>query len=142
MQTPKDHSQQLSRQSSDQPTYQLGSFEDEPAKQEKDAELALFHEDDDDIDEMNNNLDNHNHNYQSGAIVSSNSATADWDDASPNFVLAKLKQIKPEVYKRFGLRSFYKSYNSWEKMTGEQRNKVVAWYRKLSPEIQGIVNVA
>jgi hypothetical protein len=38
-----------------------------------------------------------------------------------------MKQIKPGVYERLGLRAFYKSYNSWELMTGEQRNKAVAY---------------
>ena len=68
----------------------------------------------------------------------SSTAARCWAVASPDVVLAKLKQIKPEVFERFGLRPFYKSYIYWEKMTGEQRNKAVAWYRKLSPEIQGI----
>jgi hypothetical protein len=93
-------------------------------------------------EQINNNLNNNGDNFQPGALVSSTNAPAGWEYASPDIVLAKLKQIKHEVFERFGLRPFYKTYNSWEKMTGEQRNKAVVWYRKLLPGIQGIVNIA
>ncbi len=53
----------------------------------------------------------------------------DWEGASPGVVMAKLKQIKAEVYEKVGLKAFYKSYNSWEKMMLEQRNKAFAWYQ-------------
>ena len=153
-------------QSSYQPSSQLGLSEEEPAQPQQDAELALFNQAIDDFDDYNNIIngdddnnniingdednnniingeddnnniidgDDDNNNYQSGSTY----APADWQNASPDVVVAKLKQIKPEVFERFGLRPFYKSYIYWEKMTGEQRNKAVAWYRKLSPEIQGI----
>jgi len=133
-------------QSSYQPSSQLGLSEEEPAQPQQDAELALFNQAIDDFvdynniingDDDNNNIiddDDDNNNSQSASTY----APADWENASPDVVLAKLKQIKPEVFERFGLRPFYKSYIYWEKMTGEQRNKAVAWYRKLSPEIQGI----
>jgi hypothetical protein len=115
----------------------LDNLVEEAAQQQQQADLALFDDEEDDV--FFDHIDNNDDNDQSGALVSSTIAPADWGDASPQVVLAKLKQIKPEVYERFGLRAFDKSYNSWEKMTGEQRNKAVAWYRKLSPEIQGRV---
>ncbi len=125
------------------PSTQLGLSEEEPAQPQWDADLALFDQaindfddnniidgDDDnnniiDGDDNNNNIiggNDDNNNYQSGTIVSSTIALGDWEDAAPELVIAKLKQIKPEVYERFGLRPFYKSYNSWEKVNSDQRN--------------------
>jgi hypothetical protein len=161
--TPGDFFRPSSRlsghQSSYQPSSQLGLSEEEPAQPQQDAELALFNQAIDDFDDYNNIIngdednnniingeddnnniidgDDDNNNYQSGSTY----APADWENVSPDVVLAKLKQIKPELFEWFGLRPFYKSYIYWEKMDGEQRNKAVAWYRKLSPEIQGIVNI-
>jgi hypothetical protein len=45
--------------------------------------------------------------------------------------------MKPEVCEQYGLRPFYKSYSHWEKMTADQRNKSLAWFRKLPDHLKG-----
>ncbi len=63
---------------------------------------------------------------------SNNNSPVKWGSISPDLIMAKMKQLKPEPYEGSGLRSFYKSYNSWEKMATEQKNKAVAWFRKIN----------
>jgi len=38
----------------------------------------------------------------------------------------------------WGKREFYKSYSSWEKMTMDQRNKALSYFRSLPEEVQGM----
>ncbi len=62
---------------------------------------------------------------------------SDWLNDSPNQVIARLKLMKAEVLEQYGLRPFYKSYSQWEKMTTDQRNKSIAWFRKLPDHLKG-----
>ncbi len=48
------------------------------------------------------------------------STPSDWDNVSPNQVMARLKLLKTEVLDQHGLRPFYKSYSNWEKMSLDQ----------------------
>jgi hypothetical protein len=92
--------------------------EEEPAQLQQDAELALFNQAIDDFDHYNNIIDgddnnnnivdDDNNNIIDGddEIVSSTISPADWEDAAPELFIAKLKQIKPEVYERFALWPF------------------------------------
>jgi len=68
-----------------------------------------------------------------------NGAPSDWENVSPNQVMARLKLLKAEVLDQHDLRPFYKSYSNWEKMSGEQKNKAVAWFRKLPEPLKGSI---
>jgi hypothetical protein len=59
------------------------------------------------------------------------STPSDWDNVSPNQVMARLKLLKTEVLDQHGLCPFYKSYSNWEKMSLDKQNKAVAWFHKL-----------
>jgi hypothetical protein len=82
------------------PSSQLDLSEDEPAQQQQDSELALFHDNDHYFEQITNNLESDDDNFQPGALVSPTNVPADWEDASPDVVLAKLKQIKQAVFER------------------------------------------
>jgi hypothetical protein len=72
-----------------------------------------------------------------GGNNGSSGVPSDWSDVSPNHIMGRLKLLKQEVLEQHNLRPFYKSYSNWEKMTGEQRNKSVAWFRKLPEPLKG-----
>jgi len=72
-----------------------------------------------------------------GGTTNASGTPADLDDVSPNQVMGRLKLLKQEVLEQHGLRPIYKSYSNWEKMTAEQRNKAVAWFRKLPEPLRG-----
>jgi hypothetical protein len=44
----------------------------------------------------------------------------DFEAVHPDHIITNLKLIKPEVLVRFGLKPFYKSYCSWDKLSVEQ----------------------
>ena len=44
----------------------------------------------------------------------------EWDGCNPNFILKRLKAIPKIELQSIGRREFYKSYNSWEKMSLDQ----------------------
>jgi hypothetical protein len=79
-----------------------------------------------------------NNNATDTAFTVDTTVPFEWSGISPDIILAKLKLLKPEVHEPCGLRPFYKSYGKWETMTAEQRNKAVAWFRKLNQEVKGI----
>jgi hypothetical protein len=80
-----------------------------------------------------------NNNATDTAFTVDTTVPFEWSGISPDIILAKLKLLKPEVHEPCGLRPFYKSYGKWETMTADQRNKAVAWFRKLSQEVKGIL---
>jgi hypothetical protein len=59
---------------------------------------------------------------------SSTGTPPEWQDVPPDAILAKVKTLKQEFLESKGLRPFYKSYNSWEKMTADQWDKAAAWF--------------
>jgi hypothetical protein len=63
----------------------------------------------------------------------------EWEDIPPDAVIKRLKAIPQEVLFSLRVREFYKSYPIWDKMSPEQKNKAVAWYRSLPEHIQGIL---
>jgi hypothetical protein len=63
----------------------------------------------------------------------------EWEDIPPDAVIKRLKAIPQEVLFSPRVREFYKSYPIWDKMSPEQKNKAVAWYRSLPEHIQGIL---
>jgi hypothetical protein len=69
---------------------------------------------------------------------SPNACPADWGGVSPDHVIARLKLMKADVCEQHGLRPFFKSYNNWDQMTMEQRNKTLPWFRKLPDHLKGI----
>jgi len=60
----------------------------------------------------------------------------EWDGCSSTAIIRCLKAIDKEQLKSLGLREFYKSYSSWEKLTSDQRNKTVSYFRSLSEDLQ------
>jgi hypothetical protein len=63
----------------------------------------------------------------------------EFDGVHPNDVMNCLKGIKTDVLTRHGVaKPFYKSYSNWEKMNQEQKNKTLAYFRKLPQQLQGI----
>jgi hypothetical protein len=63
-------------------------------------------------------------------------APREWDGASPDAVLARMKELKDDVLAPLSLKGFYKSYNNWSKMKPDQQDKALAWFRKLPEQIQ------
>jgi hypothetical protein len=62
----------------------------------------------------------------------------EWNGCNPDFILRRLKAIPREELEAIGKREFYKSYSSWTRMTVEQRNKTVSYFRSLTEELQGM----
>jgi hypothetical protein len=60
---------------------------------------------------------------------SSTGTPPEWQDVPPDAILAKVKTLKQEFLESKGLCPFYKSYNSWEKMSADQWDKAAAWFR-------------
>ena len=98
---------------------------------EDDIPLDSLLGDDDEEEPLETEVDN-----QSPGTGSANNGPPDWNTISPNHVMARLKLLKVEVLQDHDLRPFYKSYSNWEKMTREQQNKAVAWYRKLPENLK------
>jgi hypothetical protein len=63
----------------------------------------------------------------------------DFEGVNPDCIMQRLKQIKPEILIHLKLKPFYKSYCSWEKLSTEQRNKTVSFFRKLPEQLRGTV---
>ncbi len=64
----------------------------------------------------------------------------EWDGSNPDAIVKRLKAFDKDQLKNLGIREFYKSYGSWDKMTIEQKNKVVSYFCALLEEIQGLYN--
>lgn len=62
----------------------------------------------------------------------------EWEGSQPDAVMKRLKSITKDKLESIGRREFYKSYMSWERMTVEQRNKTVSYFRSLPVELQGL----
>jgi hypothetical protein len=52
--------------------------------------------------------------------------------------MKRMKAIEKDQLKDLGLKEFYKSYFSWEKMTNDQKNKTLSYFRALPEELQGM----
>jgi hypothetical protein len=81
---------------------------------------------------------NHIQGFNQQEQLSLSGTPAEWEDVPPDAIMAKLKTLKPDFLESKGLRPFFKSYNSWEKMTAKQRDKAVAWFRRLPSNVQGL----
>jgi hypothetical protein len=62
---------------------------------------------------------------------------SDFEAVHPNHIMTNLKLIKPEVLVRFGLKPFYKSYCSWDKLSVEQKNKALSFFQKFPEHLRG-----
>ena len=78
---------------------------------------------------VNNNLTNLSPPY---------SSIPEWEGCNPDAVMKRLKSISKDDLLLIGKRDFYKSYICWEKMTVEQRNKTLSWFRSLPEHFQGL----
>ena len=61
----------------------------------------------------------------------------DFDGVNIDFILKRLKELKPELLADLNLKSFYKSYSVWQKLTDDQKNKTVSYFRKLPLQLRG-----
>ena len=78
---------------------------------------------------VNNNLTNLSPPY---------SSIPEWEGCNPDAVMKCLKSISKNDLLLIGKRDFYKSYICWKKMTVEQRNKTLSWFRSLPEHFQGL----
>lgn len=62
----------------------------------------------------------------------------EWDGCTQDAIIKRLKALDKEQLQSFSIREFYKSYSSWEKMSMDQRNKTVSYFRSLPEEMQGV----
>jgi hypothetical protein len=62
----------------------------------------------------------------------------DFEGVHPDFIMQHLKLIKPEILKHLKLKPLYKSY-SWEKLSIDQKNKTLSFFRKLPEQLKGTV---
>jgi len=62
----------------------------------------------------------------------------EWDDILPDVMIRCLRAIPSHALIDVGMKDFYKSYPTWNKMTADQRNRAIAWFRQLPDEMQGI----
>lgn len=69
----------------------------------------------------------------------SSSTIPEWEGCNPDVVIKRLKAISKDDLLVSGKRDFYKSYSLWEKMTVEQRNKSISWFRSLPEHLQGLL---
>lgn len=84
-----------------------------------------------------NNITNAPHPLQRVAVNNHSACIAEWDNCNPDFVMKRLKLITKEELASVGRREFYKSYVCWEKMTLDQRNKSLSWFRGLPDNLKG-----
>lgn len=71
-------------------------------------------------------------------VVAMTPVPPEWDNIPPDMVIRSMKALKPEILQGAGLRDYFKSYPSWEKMKPEQRNKSLSWFRSLPDHLQGL----
>jgi hypothetical protein len=81
---------------------------------------------------------NHIQSFNQREQLSLSGTPAEWEDVPPDAIMAKFITLKPDFLESMGLRPFFKSYNSWEKMTAEQCDKAAAWFRRLPSNAQGL----
>jgi hypothetical protein len=60
----------------------------------------------------------------------------EWDDILPDVMIRCLRAIPSRALIDVGMKDFYKSYPTWNKMTADQRNRAIAWFRQLPDEMQ------
>jgi hypothetical protein len=58
----------------------------------------------------------------------------EWEDIWPSKVIRCLKAIPANILSSLGMREIYK-YPAWHKMTCDQRNRAIAWFRQLPEEV-------
>ena len=78
------------------------------------------------------NITNTLHQSQHSSLI------PEWDGCLPDVIIKRLKALDKEELQPLGIKEFYKSYGSWEKMTMDQRNKTVSFFRTLPEEMQGL----
>jgi translation initiation factor 2 beta subunit (eIF-2beta)/eIF-5 len=61
----------------------------------------------------------------------------EWDGLNPDFIIKRMKAIPKLELQSWGKREFYKSYS--DKLSMEQRNKTLSYFRSLPQEVQGNV---
>jgi hypothetical protein len=67
----------------------------------------------------------------------SHNVAPDFEGVSLDYIMQRLKLIKPDLLHQLKLKPFYKSYCSWEKLSNEQRNKAVSFFHKLPEPLRG-----
>jgi hypothetical protein len=76
---------------------------------------------------------------QQGSNPTLDNVAPDFEGVHPDYIMHRLKLIKPDILTHLKLKPFYKSYSSWEKLSTEQKNKTVSFFRKLPEQLRGIV---
>jgi hypothetical protein len=60
----------------------------------------------------------------------------DWEGIFPDSVMKKLKTISSQFWGK-NKKEFYKTFTQYNKMTADQRNKAIVWFRNLNPGTRG-----
>jgi hypothetical protein len=78
----------------------------------------------------------YNHTQQS-------SLPPEWGNVNPDALLKCFKTVKGDALQLLGIREFYKSYSSWEKMTHDQRYKALSWCHNLPEnwQLQALISI-
>jgi hypothetical protein len=71
------------------------------------------------------------------AVPEIHAGPPEWEALSPDVMIKCCKTVPSDSLWVNGIRDFYKSYPSWAKMTHDQKNKMVAWFRSLPEDVQG-----
>lgn len=108
----------------------------------------LLDEDSDDelLRRVNNNLQRQPFNDMTNLCSTTPSPNAssesgaipEWAGCTQDAIMKRMKAIDKDQLKDLGLKEFYKSYFSWEKMTNDQKNKTLSYFRALPEELQGM----
>ena len=72
---------------------------------------------------------------------SNSSVPNEWQDIDPDVIIEKLKALNEAAFGS-NKKALPKSYSKWDKLTADQRNKTVAWFKLLNTETQGHVIAA
>jgi len=85
----------------------------------------------------NHNVPNTSQGAGAAAAATTLNAPPEWEDLAPDVVIRCIKKIPAQELATIGMREYYKSYPVWQRMTVDQRNRAIAWFRQLPEDWQG-----
>ncbi len=62
----------------------------------------------------------------------------DFEGVDPDYIMDRTKLIRPDILTMLKMKPFYKSYSSWEKLSADQKNKALSFFRKLPAALRGM----
>jgi hypothetical protein len=106
----------------------------------KEISDGVFDDNDDSFKEVIEDTPNESTETSVQDLVSAspNVGPPEWGNINPDVIIKRCKTIPVDTLRSYGVGDFYKSYPCWDKMTQEQKNKSLAWFRSLPDGVQGI----